>query len=129
MIKFQVDNMSCGSCRVKVKAKLEDNGFKNVNIDVNDNFVTMDGTTTVSEVVELLDSIKYKVDEVTFINMKEHRFFDDVLLDEYVMNQFNNYLEEHNIKIADFDEEEVEYILLAEDENYQELLAFIETLK
>lgn len=129
MIKFQVDNMSCGSCRVKVKSKLEDSGFKNVNIDVNDNYVTMDGDATIREVVDIWDSIKYIVDEGTFVNLKEHRFFDDILLDNDIMNQFNNYIEDHDILIADFDEEEVKYILLAEDDSFQELLTFIETLK
>ncbi len=129
MIKFQVDNMSCGSCRVKVKAKLEDNGFENINIDVNNNYVTMEGTTTKKEVIDILASIKYVVDENTYEDHKIYTYWDDILLKEESMNLFNQFLEENNIDIIDFDDEEITFKLQAKESNFNQLKEYISSLK
>lgn len=56
-MKLKVDNLGCGTCRVRTHADLTRHGAKTIKFDMTNNYILLDpGTLTKAKVIELIEA-------------------------------------------------------------------------
>jgi copper chaperone CopZ len=127
MIKLIVKNMSCGHCQLKINAELESNGYKVINIDMGNNSVLIDtDSSETRKLTRLLDGINYLVDDqFPIVDITEHTIWDDQLDDESKYDIFTNYLQNMDIKIIGFNEEDFGIIILCTESQLNKAIKYI----
>lgn len=71
-MKLKVDNLGCGTCRVKAHADLTRHGAKSIEFDMTDNFIIVDpGPLSKAKVIELIEANSIRV---------EHHFSESLVL-------------------------------------------------
>ncbi len=130
MIKLVVSNMYCGHCQLKVDAELKANGFDVISIDMANNTVIIDtDKTKLSELEAILDSINYVVDrDASVLDLNKYVIWDEALEDDRSYKQFMSFLNKSNIEITGFDDVELGLVILSTDQQYYDIMTFINTL-
>lgn len=130
MIKIGVSNMSCGHCRLKINAALETNGYRVIQFDMNNQTILIDTTVRYATAIKnILQDISYVVDDRLPINdIEEYTIWGDSLEDEENYAQFSEYLNQKNIDIIGFNEEEFGMIVLCTEDQYVQIMEYIQTL-
>lgn len=78
-MKLKVDNLGCGTCRVKAHADLTRHGAKSIEFDMTNNFIMLDpGPLSREKVIELI--------EQNTIRVEDH--FSEVLVLHVDLNEF-----------------------------------------
>ncbi len=63
-MKLKVDNLGCGTCRVKAHADLTRHGAKSIEFDMTNNIIIVDpGRLTRKEVIDLIEANTIRVEE------------------------------------------------------------------
>ncbi len=130
MIKLIVANMLCGHCQLKIKAELEENNYKVVNIDMDKNSVLIDSSRNqVNKIIRILDSINYVVDiQNPILDINEHTIWDDKLDDALNYEIFSTYLLNKQIDIVGFNDEDFGLILLCTENQLNEAVEYLNEL-
>ena len=122
--------MSCGHCQVHVKAELEANDFKVLEIDMNENSVRIDtSSTNIHKIKAILDNINYMIDNQTpIVDILEYTIWDDKLDDEAVYETFSSYLSDKKISMIGFNDENFGVIILCTKIQYKNVVEYINEL-
>lgn len=127
MIKLIVTNMSCGHCQLKINAELESNNYKVIKIDMDDNSVLIDTKSSeVNKLRRILDSINYVIDDqIPILDIIEYTIWDDKLDDESNYEIFSTYLENKEISIVGFNDEDFGVIILCTETQFEKVIQYI----
>jgi copper chaperone CopZ len=127
MIKIIVTNMSCGHCQLKINAELESNNYKVIKIDMDDNSVLIDTKSSeVNKLRRILDSINYVIDDqIPILDIIEYTIWDDKLDDESNYEIFSTYLENKEISIVGFNDEDFGVIILCTETQFEKVIQYI----
>ena len=128
MLKFQVTNMSCGHCRLKIEATLNDENFRVKNIDMDKNLVNIEATMRdKTDVTKLLDGIGYLVDQDSFLEINERLIHSSKLEDEALFNKILSYIDEQGYVIEDI-KEDFSIVILCTMGEWNKVNRFLEEL-
>jgi copper chaperone CopZ len=119
--------MSCGHCQLKINAELESNNYKVIKIDMDDNSVLIDTKSSeVNKLRRILDSINYVIDDqIPILDIIEYTIWDDKLDDESNYEIFSTYLENKEISIVGFNDEDFGVIILCTETQFEKVIQYI----
>ncbi|MGS0972736.1 MAG: hypothetical protein ACVCEJ_05835 [Candidatus Izemoplasmataceae bacterium] len=119
--------MSCGHCQLKINAELVSNGYNVLNIDMDSNSVLIDtDSSETRKLTKILDGINYVIDnQFSIADITEHTIWDDQLDDESKYDIFTNYLQNMDIKIIGFNEEDFGIIIMCTESQLKDAIQYI----
>ena len=123
--------MSCGHCQLKINAELEENNFKVIKIDMNENSVLLNAKSSdVIKIKRILDKIHYFVDDqFPILDIVEFTIWDNKLDDESNYEMFSDYLVNEGINVVGFNDEDFGVIILCTETQFEEAMKYIDRLQ
>ncbi|MEC9485839.1 MAG: heavy-metal-associated domain-containing protein [Candidatus Izemoplasma sp.] len=131
MIKLVVSNMYCGHCQLKVNAELKANGFDVISIDMAKNTVLIDtDSPNLIKIEKILDQINYVVDrDASVLNLHDYTIWDDLLANDDNYDQLLTFLDNNNINLIGFNEDDFGLLIHSTEKQYYDIRAYIHSLK
>lgn len=128
MLKFRIENMSCGHCQLKVSSTLNEHGYDVEYIDMDLSEVKVKGTKEDhTKIVQLLDQIGYMVDNDSFVFLNHYIVSSDKFEDENIFDQFLSYLTEEDCDIENINDD-LSVVIHCSERDFQKILTFLELL-
>ncbi|MCF7925127.1 MAG: heavy-metal-associated domain-containing protein [Candidatus Izimaplasma sp.] len=127
MIDVHIKNMSCGHCQLKIRSKLEDEGYQIVAFDMLKDTVLVDtDASSLPHIKHDLDTIGYMVDTLKSEQVNEYVYYHPCLEESTNYQLFTDYLAEHTIVLDGFNDNPFGYVLQTSPTKYQALKDFLE---
>lgn len=130
MLKIYIENMSCGHCQIKIKSELESHNYDVYAIDMSQNSVLLDASIDdVHAIKVILDHINYVLDDEK--RVEEYHlltYWNDALEIDSNYESFITYLNQENIVVKGFDEENFGLEIIVSDKQKIDIEHFIKQL-